>query len=139
MTKARLQDLLSPLFTKLDQIPIKYSRFDFPYPGQDKSRKTYLTISPTAYFVREFPTYLDSYNAMTPSNNITNFQLGGRFFPCSVVDSHPQASTAVLRTVNDNEAVIVGVSVDVSQKAETPFNAVNPAWRKVVFDVVLGM
>lgn len=75
---------------------------------------------------------------MTPPSNITEFQLGGRLIPRSLVESNPQALTAALRTINENGAVISGVSVNVSLKADSPSNSVNPAWRDAVFDAVLG-
>lgn len=95
-------------------------------------------MSLAGYFVGEFSTYLDSYKAMTPLSNITEFQLGGRLIPRSLVKSNPQALTAALRTINENGAVISGVSVNVSMKAGTPPNSVNRAWRDAVFDAVLG-
>lgn len=75
---------------------------------------------------------------MTPLSNITEFQLGGRLIPRSLVESNPQALTATLRTINENGAVISGVSVNVSLKAGTPPNSVNPAWRDAVFDALLS-
>ena len=95
-------------------------------------------MSLTDYFVEDFPNYLDSYKAMTPPSNITEFQLGGRLIPRSLVKSNSHGLTAALRTINANGAVISGVSVNVSQNAGTPDNSVNPAWRDAVFDAVVG-
>ena len=75
---------------------------------------------------------------MNPPNNITEFQLGGRLIPRSLVESKPGALTAALRTINENGAIISGVSINVTQKAGSPPNAVSPAWRDAVISIVLG-
>lgn len=74
---------------------------------------------------------------MTPTNNITEFGLGGRLIPRSLVDSRSDSLTAALRSINELGAVVSGVSANVSQISRDQ-NAVNPAWRDAVFDAVIG-
>jgi len=91
-----------------------------------------------AWFNGDFPTYFDSNAAMNPPSNVTEYQLGGRLIPRSVVQSNTQGLTAALRKIGENGAVISGVSLSVPKKPETPANAVNPAWRDALIDIVLG-
>ncbi len=92
------------------------------------------------YFIGEFPTYLDSFEAMNPTPNVTEFSLGGRLMPRSLVASNSSASslTNALRYINDNGAVISGVSTNASRGASRASNSVNPAWRDALFDAVVG-
>jgi hypothetical protein len=91
-----------------------------------------------AWFDGDFPTYFDSNAAMNPPANVTEFQLGGRLIPRSVVQSNPKGLTTVFRNIGENGGVISGVSLSVPKKPGTPANAVNPAWRDAMIDIVLG-
>lgn len=107
------------------------------FPLHSKSfQAEYLTYAD--FFIDEYPSYLDSYVAMTPLSNTTNFQLGGRLIPRSVVEQNTGGLTSALRYINENGAVVSGVSVKADLKPETPQNSVNPVWRTAVFDAVLG-
>ncbi|KAL9118806.1 MAG: hypothetical protein Q9187_004638, partial [Circinaria calcarea] len=90
------------------------------------------------YFIRQYPTYLDSYKAMNPPTNVSDYQLGGRLIPRSLVESNPLGLAAALRCIKNNGGIVSGVSITVSQKAKTAANSVNPNWRDIVFDTVLG-
>jgi len=147
-TKEQLQELLSPVITKLDQSNITYGALVvlfLCYPIPDRSKlnilDTYLTLTDlllAAYFIDEFPTFYDSYQAMNPPANIVEFQLGGRLIPRSVVESNTPGLMAALRTIAEHGAVISGVSVNATRKSHYPSNSVNPAWRDAVISVVLG-
>jgi hypothetical protein len=92
----------------------------------------------TVYYIDQFSTFYDAYEAMNPPSNITAFQLGGRLIPRSLVESDSAGLTAALRNANNMGAVISGVSVNVTRKPDSPSNSVNPAWRAAVMDLLLG-
>jgi len=94
-----------------------------------------------AYFIGEFPAFLDAYRAMVPANNITEFNLGGRLIPRSLVETANSASSLMraLRSITDEGAVISGVSVNVSRSGSGVANSVHPAWRSTIFDAVFGL
>ena len=90
----------------------------------------------TAFFAEDFPTYLDSYNAMNPPNPVAVFQIGGRLIPRSL--SNNSALMSALRNIVEHGALVSGVTVSVPKKSGTPANSVNPVWRTTLFDAVLG-
>jgi len=69
---------------------------------------------------------------------VTEYQLGGRLIPRSVVESQPKALISAMRTINENGAVFSGVSVQVPKKAGFPANAVLPAWRSTIISATIG-
>lgn len=91
-----------------------------------------------AYNIEEYSTFYDAFEAMNPPNNVTEFQLGGRLIPRSIIEQNASGLIAALQTVNNNGAVISGVSVNATKKAGYPPNAVNPAWRTAAIDLVFG-
>lgn len=77
---------------------------------------------------------------MTPPANITEFQLGGRLIPRSVVDSDSKRAELInaFRTIGEKGAVISGVSVEASKKSGDVGNSVNAPWRDTAISIVLG-
>lgn len=77
---------------------------------------------------------------MTPPSNVTDFQLGGRLIPRSVIDSDSKRAElmSAFRAIGEKNAVISGVSVEASEKSDNPGNSVNTAWRDASISVVLG-
>ncbi|KAL1961987.1 hypothetical protein VTN77DRAFT_722 [Rasamsonia byssochlamydoides] len=114
-TKEQLHELLSPAIAKLEESGIQYT-----------------------YFIDDFPTFYDSYKAMTPPSNITDFQLGGRLIPRSVLDSNPHGLVTALRSASDHGTLVSGVAVNVSRQAHIPDNGVNPALRNAAISIVIG-
>ena len=90
-----------------------------------------------AYNIAEFPTYWESYMAMNPMSNVTEAQIGGRMIPRSTVENNSSALVAAFRKIAHYGAAISGVSMNASRNA-IPDNAVNPAWRDIAIDIVLG-
>ncbi|PYI01924.1 FAD binding domain protein [Aspergillus sclerotiicarbonarius CBS 121057] len=90
------------------------------------------------YHITEFPTYWASYMAMNPPSNVTEAQIGGRMIPRSTVEHNSSALITAFKTIaNHHGATISGVSMNASRNT-IPDNAVNPAWRDLAIDVVLG-
>lgn len=75
---------------------------------------------------------------MNPPSNVTEFQLGGRLIPRSIIENNVSGLVAALQTVNNNGAIISGVSVNATKKAHYPSNSVNPVWRTAAIDLVFG-
>ncbi len=75
---------------------------------------------------------------MNPPTNTSNLQIGGRLIPRSLVELNLQGFIAALRFINAKGALISGLSLNVSQKAGSVANAVNPPWRDALLSMVLG-
>jgi len=94
------------------------------------------------YYISDFPSYLDSYDVMNPEYNITDANIGGRLIPRSLVASNEstQNLTNAMRFINDNGAVVSGVSINVANGSTGPQqNSINPVWRTALFDAVVGV
>ncbi|KGO46867.1 FAD linked oxidase, N-terminal [Penicillium expansum] len=91
------------------------------------------------YYVNDFPTYSDAYQAMNPPSNITDQLAGGRLVPRSVVEQNLANLTTVFRNIVEKNAgfLISGVMVN-SSRVAYPENSVNRAWREALMDVVIG-
>ena len=91
------------------------------------------------HFIGEFPTYLDSFNAVDEQYNVSATTGGNRFIPRSLVQLSSANVTQALRTIVATGATFAGYSFDVSKKPTTPSNAVNPQWRDVLFEAVITL
>lgn len=74
--------------------------------------------------------------------NITQFNIGGRLIPASLVET--EASTAalldVLNNIMSDGVIISGAIFDVSAfPYDGVRNSVNPVWRDAILDLVIGM
>jgi hypothetical protein len=77
---------------------------------------------------------------MNGEQNVTEYNLGGRFIPRSLVATNTSAAdlTSALQFIIDNGGVISGLSINVSRKAKGPANSVNPLWRSALFSATIG-
>lgn len=116
MTQAELQDLLQPVLTYMQQRNFTYK-----------------------YFIDEFPSYKDSYNAMTPQTNVSDIQIGGRLIPRSLVQSNLTTLATTLRNISEHDTSISGLSFNVSLRSGNIPNSVNPVWRSALFHAVLAI
>ncbi|PLB50868.1 FAD/FMN-containing dehydrogenase [Aspergillus steynii IBT 23096] len=99
-------------------------------------RKTNITYS---YHIEEFPTFYSSFESMSPDVNVTEFNLGGRFIPQSILDSEPITLTDKFRVITGYGATVSGISVNASRPSHhDPKNSVNPAWRTAAISLVVG-
>lgn len=93
------------------------------------------------FYIQQYNTYLDSYNALNPEPQVTEYSIGGRLIPRSLTSTNSGMTqlTQALRFINNNGAVISGLCVDVANFGKAAANAVNPAWRTAFFDAVVGV
>jgi hypothetical protein len=144
-TKEQLQSLLDPVIKELEANNMTYSKFDISAvlekEKKDEAKGEYQEMPANrilVYNINEFSTYYDAYQTMNPPSNVTEYQLGGRLIPRSIVESNSSALVAAMQTVNNEGAVISGVSVNATRKPGYPINAVNPVWRTAAIDLVFG-
>ena len=119
MTTAEVTALLKPFTDRLAHLHIKYEMV-----------------------VKEFPNYLDSYNAMQAPlfaiQAVGIAQYGGWLIPRSVVEQNNAGLTAAIRNITSCNTQFVGVGLNVSKAvAGNVYNAVLPAWREALIDCVI--
>lgn len=93
---------------------------------------------PHQYFSREFPDLAAAHSAMNQPFNVSQFQLGGRLVPRSVVTGSNAALVRAVRSVAEEGGLVSGVAQGVAGGARPGQNAVNPAWRGSLVSVTLG-
>lgn len=91
------------------------------------------------YFVDEFESYLDVYHAVVPFNNVTNYNIGGRLIPRSLVETNMTSLMTTLKYLVSEGAGVSGVSVNVSSYPFGVSNSVNPVWRESIYSFTLGL
>jgi hypothetical protein len=91
------------------------------------------------YGSQTYSSFLAAYDGQDPSQNITNYSIGGRLIPRSVVESNTSALVAAIKDINYLGGGLSGVAVNVAERAETPSNSVNPAWRKALVSLTIGL
>ncbi|RYP16015.1 hypothetical protein DL767_010244 [Monosporascus sp. MG133] len=94
---------------------------------------------PYAFSSRDFPAFQDAYRILNPEMNITEFNLGGRLIPHSLVasDSSAASLTGAIKSIISNGGILAGISMNVSRPPTSP-NAVHPGWREALFLAFLG-
>lgn len=114
---AKLEALLQPLLDQLQKLGVKY----------------------TAPVLRQFSGYLEEFNAMMPQALTGTSQYGGWLVPRSVVLDNPDGvAAAYAKITNGGAATFVTVALNVNKSvAGDVYNAVNPAWRETLLDVVI--
>ncbi|PYH90944.1 FAD binding domain protein [Aspergillus ellipticus CBS 707.79] len=93
------------------------------------------------YNIVTYPSFYDSYRAMTPWSTVTDAQLGGRLIPRTVVDQTLTSFVDALRTITNHKSLVSGVSLNVSRiriGVNDNINSVNPAWRKAQVNIAVG-
>ncbi|KAL8749384.1 MAG: hypothetical protein Q9184_006826, partial [Pyrenodesmia sp. 2 TL-2023] len=109
----RMRSLLDPVIKKLHHHSMNYT-----------------------FAVKEFPSFLDSYDAMNPPIPTAQIQIGGRFIPRSLVLKNNSVLTDAFRTINNRGGGAAGLALNVSNGI-TPRTAVHPLWRDALFNIVL--
>ncbi|KUI68196.1 6-hydroxy-D-nicotine oxidase [Cytospora mali] len=92
-----------------------------------------------AFFIDDFASYLDVYNAVVPVNNVTEYNIGGRLIPRSLVEANITALMTTLKYIVAEGSGVSGVSVNVSSYPLNVANSVNPVWRTSIYSFVLGL
>ncbi|KAL8729515.1 MAG: hypothetical protein Q9166_004687 [cf. Caloplaca sp. 2 TL-2023] len=98
-----------------------------------------LGVTHTTPVVRQFPGYLEQFNAMMPQFTVAVLQYGGWLLPRSVVLDDPDGLAAAYANItNGGAAAFTTVALNVNKTvAGDVYNAVNPAWRTALLDVVV--
>lgn len=130
-----LQQLLTPTLTRLNEENISYSTLSMQ---SDVSYKSTDSIA-LAFNIDEFPTFYDSYKSYNPPWKVSQYQIGGRLIPRSLVINNLSALVRAERRIltGVDGVIMTGVSVNVSS-ANPAMNSVNPYWRTALFDAVIG-
>ncbi|CAJ2507919.1 Uu.00g091050.m01.CDS01 [Anthostomella pinea] len=90
------------------------------------------------FFVDNFASYLDVYDAVEPTNNVTEYNIGGRLIPRSLVETNLTALMATLQYIVADGSGVSGISVNVSSYPLDVANSVNPVWRTSIYSFVIG-
>ncbi|OHE90392.1 FAD binding domain-containing protein [Colletotrichum orchidophilum] len=116
-TKEELQVLLQPTLDALDTAGITYD-----------------------FNIGQYTSYLASYNDMNPEPAVTEYNIGGRLLPRSLVADDASTASLVdaLKSILDNGGIVSGLTVNVARPANAIANAVNPAWRTALISAVVG-
>lgn len=113
----KLAALLQPLLDKLRDLGVNY----------------------TTPVVRQFPGYLEQFKAMMPFLEVAIAQYGGWLLPRSVVLDNPDGLAAAYANItNGGAAGFTSVALNVNRSVVGDvYNAVNPAWRTALLDVII--
>ncbi|MCJ1270926.1 hypothetical protein MMC22_010823 [Lobaria immixta] len=113
--RAQLAQLLQSYLTKLRDLGIEYS-----------------------FTLRQFSGYLPEFTAMQSPIEVGTSQYGGRLIPRSLVEKNNSDLTAAFRSILEGGGGIGTVGLSVSKSvAGDVYNAVLPAWRNTLLDVVV--
>ena len=118
ITAGELSKLLQPLLDQLRDLGVNY----------------------TTPVIRQFPGYLEQYNAMMPELDVAVAQYGGWLLPRSVVLDNPDGLAAAYENITKGGAggfTSVALNVNRSVTGDV-YNAVNPAWRATLLDIVIS-
>ncbi|KAH8700027.1 hypothetical protein GQ44DRAFT_718088 [Phaeosphaeriaceae sp. PMI808] len=110
-----LDKLLEPFTTKLNDLKLEYQ-----------------------YTSWEKPTFLSNYNSQKSSWNVSDYNLGGRLIPRSLVEENPEGFLDAVRFIS-SQTLMSGVTFNVADGVSSPDEvAVNPYFRKALVGVSVG-
>ena len=116
VSAAKMTSLLQPLLDELSKLQVKY----------------------TAPIIRQFPGYLQQFRAMMPPFQVAVQQNGGWLIPRSVVQENADGLAAAYANITNGGAIFTSVALNVNKTVTGDvYNAVNPAWRTALLDVVI--
>lgn len=113
---AELDALIKPTLDKMDQLGLKYT-----------------------YSSAEYPDFLSAYGSMTSTWNVSDYNMGSRLIPRTLVEddaSAEQLTTAVRHITS--QALMSGVSFNVANFSSPQVSA-NPYLRQSIFNAVIGV
>ncbi len=115
ISKADLARLLQPFLSNLQKLGIKYT-----------------------HTIRQFSGYLPQLTAMETHIQVGVAQYGCRLIPRSVIEKNNDGLMAAFRKIVEDGASVTTISLNVSVAvAGDVYNAVLPAWRETLLDVVV--
>lgn len=110
-----LDDLIQPFTDKLAELGLEYQ-----------------------YSSYEKPTFLSNYNAQTASWNVSDYNLGGRLIPRSILDENPEGLLEAVRFIS-SQTIMSGVTFNVANGVSSPDEvAVNPYFREALISISVG-
>ena len=94
---------------------------------------------PIAYSELSYRDHYDRYLGPLPQGSfeVNRYQFGGRLIPRSVVEDNTAELAKVLGELANEGVLLAGSSADYSKRANTPDNAVLPAWRDAITQLQL--
>ena len=137
MTSDELRAFLQPTLDGLDRLEIPYG---MSYNTYHYINRHELIISTTDFVLADYPSYHAGFEAMNPQYNITQFNIGGRFAPRSLIASEAAIAPFMetLKFMINHGSVVSGMSLNVSRPPVAP-NAAHPGWRSAALVLVYGM
>ena len=116
VSAAKMISLLQPLLDELSKLRVKH----------------------TAPVIRQFPGYLEQFKAMMPYLEVAVAQYGGWLIPRSVVQENADGLAAAYANITNGGAGFTSVALNVNKTVTGDvYNAVNPAWRTALLDVII--
>jgi hypothetical protein len=113
--KEELDELIQPFIDKLIELGLEYQ-----------------------YRSYEKPTFLSNYNAQTSSWNVSDYNLGGRLIPRSVVEDDTEKFLDAIRFIS-SKTLMSGVTFNVADSVSSPGDvAVNPYFRDTLVSISIG-
>jgi hypothetical protein len=86
----------------------------------------------------EKPTFIANYQSQTSSWNVSDYNLGGRLIPRSLIEENPKAFTKAIRFIA-SQTLMSGVTFNVAKGVASPDDvAVNPYFRQALVGVSIG-
>lgn len=94
---------------------------------------------PIAYSELAYRDHYDRYLGPLPQGSfeVNRYQFGGRLIPRDVIENNAAGLNKVLSELAKEGVLLAGSSADYSKRANTPDNAVLPAWRNAITQLQL--
>lgn len=94
---------------------------------------------PIAYSELSYRDHFATYLGPLPQGSfeVNRYQFGGRLIPRSVVENNTAELAAVLNELANDGILLAGSSANYAKRADTPDNAVLPAWRTAITQLQL--
>ncbi|KAI1089204.1 FAD-binding domain-containing protein [Rostrohypoxylon terebratum] len=92
------------------------------------------------YQSADYPSFLQSYQSMTSTWNVSDFNMGGRLIPRELAKDQESTDSLVkaIRAIA-TKTLTIGVAFNVAKGVSSPDEvAVNPYFRKTLFNAVIG-
>jgi hypothetical protein len=113
--KAELDALFQPTLQKMKELNLDYT-----------------------YTSAEYPSFLSAYNSIPAQWNVSDYNLGGRLIPRSLIEGDLSSFLGALRTIS-SQTLVSGVSFNLGKGVSNPDDvAVNPYMRKSIVNFALG-
>ncbi|KAK7756272.1 hypothetical protein SLS62_001868 [Diatrype stigma] len=110
-----VDELLQPTLKKMDELGLEYQ-----------------------YSSSEYPTFLSAYTSLTSSWNVSDYNIGGRLIPRSLVSNNLNGLVEAIRYIT-TQTLMSGVTFNVKNAVSSAADvAVNPYFRETLFSATVG-